>query len=190
MAKVLVIHGPNLNLLGQRQPDIYGTTTLAEIDRRLAALARAEGAGVDTYQSNHEGAIIDRLHAAQGRYDAIVLNAGALTHYSYSLRDAIAAISVPVIEVQLSNIHAREAFRVSVIVPVVRGQISGFGADSYLLGLRAALAVAARPSPTPRSRAGAGLPESPAAAMTEDGSRRAPHSGGASRRRRAPQRRP
>ena len=189
MAKVLVIHGPNLNLLGQRQPDIYGTTTLAEIDRRLVALARAEGAGVDTYQSNHEGAIIDRLHAAQGRYDAIVLNAGALTHYSYSLRDAIAAISVPVIEVHLSNIHAREAFRVSVIAPVVRGQISGFGADSYLLGLRAALAVAARPSPTPRSRAGAGL-EDPAAAMTEDGSRRAPHSGGASRRRRAPQRRP
>jgi len=159
MAKVLVIHGPNLNLLGQRQPDIYGTTTLAEIDRRLVAL-------VDTYQSNHEGAIIDRLHAAQGRYDAIVLNAGALTHYSYSLRDAIAAIPVPVIEVHLSNIHAREAFRISVIAPVVRGQISGFGADSYLLGLRAALAIAARADP---GRAA---------------------SGGASRRPRARQRRP
>lgn len=172
MAKVLVIHGPNLNLLGQRQPEIYGTTTLAEIDRRLAALARAEGAGVDTYQSNHEGAIIDRLHAAQGRYDAVVLNAGALTHYSYALRDAIAGISVPVIEVHLSNIHAREAFRISVIAPVVRGQISGFGVDSYLLGLRAALAIVAR---APSARA----PDA------EPGG-----SDGAPRRRRAAQRRP
>jgi 3-dehydroquinate dehydratase-2 len=183
MAKVLVIHGPNLNLLGQRQPDIYGTTTLAEIDRRLVALAQAEGAGVDMYQSNHEGAIVDRLHAAQGRYDAIVLNAGALTHYSYSLRDAIAAISVPVIEVHLSNIHAREAFRISVIAAVVRGQISGFGADSYLLGLRAALAIAARASHADPGRSDG------AASVTDVSARRAP-SGGASRRQRARQRRP
>ena len=183
MAKVLVIHGPNLNLLGQRQPDIYGTTTLAEIDRWLVALARAEGAGVDTYQSNHEGAIIDRLHAAQGRYDAIVLNAGALTHYSYSLRDAIAAIPVPVIEVHLSNIHAREAFRISVIAPVVRGQISGFGADSYLLGLRAALAIAAGASHADSGRSDG------AASMTDVPARRAP-SGGGPRRQRARQRRP
>ena len=176
MAKVLVIHGPNLNLLGQRQPEIYGTTTLAEIDRRLQALARREGAAVDTYQSNHEGAIIDRLHAAQGHYEAIVLNAGALTHYSYALREAIASISVPVIEVHLSNIHAREAFRISVIAPVVRGQIVGFGVDSYLLGLRAALASAVRPP-----HAGTG---------GTSGAARAPHSSRAPRRGRASQGRP
>jgi 3-dehydroquinate dehydratase-2 len=143
MVKVLVVHGPNLNLLGQRQPEIYGTATLAEIDRQLHSLARAEGAAVEIFQTNHEGAIIDRLHGAPGRYGAIVLNAGALTHYSYALRDAIASISVPVVEVHLSNIHAREPFRISVIAPVVRGQIAGFGVHSYLLGLRAALAIAA-----------------------------------------------
>lgn len=142
MVRVLVIHGPNLNLLGQREPAIYGRMTLAEIDRRLQALARAEGAVAETFQSNHEGAIIDRLHAAQGRYAAVVLNAGALVHYSYALRDAIASIPVPVIEVHLSNIHAREAFRISVIAPAVKGQIVGFGVHSYLLGLRAALALA------------------------------------------------
>lgn len=147
MTKVLVIHGPNLNLLGEREPSIYGTMTLAEIDRRLAALARAEGASVDTVQTNHEGVIVDRLHAARGRYDAIIINAGALTHYSVAIRDAIASISLPVIEVHLSNIHAREPFRhTSVIAPVVRGQILGFGVDSYLLGLRAALALTRGPA--------------------------------------------
>jgi 3-dehydroquinate dehydratase-2 len=144
---VLVIHGPNLNLLGQREPAIYGTTTLAEVNRRIHALARELGAAVDTAQSNHEGVIVDRLHAAQGRYEAVVLNAGALTHYSYALRDAIASITVPVIEVHLSNIHAREAFRISVIASVVKGQIAGFGVHSYLLGLRAALAFAAPAGP-------------------------------------------
>jgi len=119
--RVLVIHGPNLNLLGQREPAVYGTATLAEVDRRIQALARDLGASVDAMQSNHEGVIIDRLHAARGRYDAVVLNAGALTHYSYALRDAIASISLPVVEVHLSNIHAREAFRISVIAPVVKG---------------------------------------------------------------------
>src|SRR5215831_8604223 len=148
-ARVLVIHGPNLNLLGQREPAVYGTTTLAEVDRRIKTLARDLGVSVDAMQSNHEGVIIDRLHAAQGRYDAVVLNAGALTHYSYALRDAIASISLPVVEVHLSNIHAREAFRISVIAPVVKGQIAGFGVHSYLLGLRAALALAGHPALPP-----------------------------------------
>ncbi len=158
MVKVLVLHGPNLNLLGEREPSVYGAMTLAEIDRRLQALARAEGASVDTFQSNHEGAIIDRLHASRGRYDAIVINPGALTHYSFALRDAIASISLPVIEVHLSNVHARDAFRhTSVVSPVVKGQIAGFGVHSYLLGLRAALALVAQgesaPPPVRRARA-------------------------------------
>jgi len=148
VTKVLVIHGPNLNLLGEREPSVYGTTTLAEIDRRLHALARAEGASVEAVQTNHEGAIVDRLHAARSRYDAIVINAGALTHYSVAIREAIASISVPVIEVHLSNIHAREPFRhTSVLAPVVLGQILGFGVHSYLLGLRAALALVERGRP-------------------------------------------
>lgn len=142
MAKVLVIHGPNLNLLGGREPGVYGTVTLAEIDRRLETLAEELGAAVETFQSNHEGAILDRLHEAPGRYDAVVLNAGGLTHTSVALRDAIAAIAVPVVEVHLSNVHAREPFRHrSLIAAVAAGQIAGFGVDSYLLGLRAALGL-------------------------------------------------
>lgn len=153
VVKVLVIHGPNLNLLGVREPSVYGVMTLAEIDRGLRALARAERASLDTFQSNHEGVIVDRLHAARGRYDAIVINAGALTHYSYALRDAIASVELPVIEVHLSNIHARDSFRhTSVISPVVKGQIAGFGVHSYLLGLRAALALVTEGASPSRAR--------------------------------------
>ena len=142
--KILVINGPNLNLLGEREPGYYGTDTLASINAGLEKTAAELGCAIEFYQSNHEGAIIDRLHAARananGGIDAIVLNAGAYTHYSYAIRDAIAAIKLPVVEVHLSNIHARDAFReTSVIAPVCIGQISGFGAYSYTLGLYAAV---------------------------------------------------
>lgn len=143
MAGVLVIHGPNLNLLGEREPAVYGSTTLAQIDAGLKALGSEIGVTVDTFQSNHEGAIIDAIHAARGRYGAILINPGAFTHYSIAIRDAIAAVALPVVEVHLSNIHKREEFRHhSVIAPVVVGTIAGFGADSYYLGLRAAARLA------------------------------------------------
>ena len=136
--KILVLNGPNLNLLGMREPGVYGTDSYEEICRRIVERAMALGMRADCDQSNSEGGLIDRLHAAMGVYDGVILNAGAYTHYSYALRDAIAAIRLPVIEVHLSNIHAREEFRhTSVIAPVCRGQIAGFGPDSYLLALQA-----------------------------------------------------
>lgn len=138
MAKILVIHGPNLNLLGKREPEVYGPLTLERINTMIANLGAELGLTIETFQSNHEGDIIDKIHAAAGQADGIVINPGAYTHYSLAIRDAIAAVTVPVVEVHLSNVHAREEFRRhSVIAPVVRGQIAGFGPDSYLLGIRA-----------------------------------------------------
>ncbi|BCJ85935.1 type II 3-dehydroquinate dehydratase [Effusibacillus dendaii] len=136
MAQILVIHGPNLNLLGRREPQIYGTATLEDINRQLAEAARPFPVELDFFQSNHEGEIIDRIHAAFGKAAGILINPGAYTHYSIAIRDAISSVSIPTVEVHLSNIHAREEFRHhSVIAPVAVGQISGFGEYGYTLGL-------------------------------------------------------
>jgi len=141
MTNILVLHGPNLNLLGVREPGVYGSITLAEVNRQLQEAADGRGATLRIVQSNHEGALIDAIHAALGWADGILINPGALTHYSYSLRDAVAAVGIPTVEVHLSNVYARESFRhTSVIAPVCRGQISGFGVQSYLMGLAALLA--------------------------------------------------
>ncbi len=140
MKNILVLHGPNLNLLGTREPEIYGRTALADINGRMEARAKRAGVGIDFFQSNHEGALVDAIQEAQGRYDFIILNAAAYTHYSIAIRDAIGGIDVPVIEVHLSNIHKREEFRHhSVIAPVVMGQVAGLGVESYLAALEAAL---------------------------------------------------
>ena len=136
--RILVLHGPNLNLLGQREPEVYGRQTLADIDQMLALLADELQVAVETFQSNHEGVLIDRIHAAGNEgFAGIIINPGGLTHTSVALRDAIAAVDLPVIEAHLSNIHARESFRQhSYVAGVVIGQVAGFGATSYLLALR------------------------------------------------------
>jgi 3-dehydroquinate dehydratase-2 len=144
--KALVLHGPNLNLLGTREPGVYGRVSLAQLDRTIRDFGRKRGLAVECRQSNHEGQLIDWLQgaAAEG-FAGVVFNPGAFTHYSIALRDAVAGISLPVVEVHLSNVHGREEFRRhSVIAPVARGQISGFGPQSYLLGLEALAARARR----------------------------------------------
>ncbi len=142
MVRILVIHGPNLDLLGRRQPEIYGTFSLDEINRQLKELAEKENIKIEFLQSNHEGEIVDAIGAAKGKFDALLINPAAYTHTSVAIRDAIGAVDLPAVEVHLSNIYAREQFRhTSLIAPVAEGQICGFGIDSYLLGLQAAIKI-------------------------------------------------
>ncbi|MDQ7819139.1 MAG: type II 3-dehydroquinate dehydratase [Armatimonadota bacterium] len=143
--RVLVVFGPNLNLLGEREPQIYGRHTLDDVRREVSALAAELGAEVEFFHSNSEGALIDRLQEARRTADAVVLNAGALSHYSYALRDTIAAIGIPVVEVHMTNVLARGEFRSGlVLAPACRGLIAGFGVGSFLLGVRAAVDLAGR----------------------------------------------
>jgi 3-dehydroquinate dehydratase-2 len=141
MKRILLIHGPNLNLLGQREKDIYGSTTLEEINASLQKLAKENQVELEVLQSNHEGEIVDTIgKAKQNKIQAILINPAAYTHTSVAIRDAIAAVEIPTVEVHLSNIHAREEFRkTSLVAPVSKGQICGFGAYSYVLGLQAAV---------------------------------------------------
>lgn len=143
MKKILMLHGINHNMFGKRDPKQYGTVTLDEINAKLKELADELGVEIECYHSNHEGEMVERIHQAyQEEKDAVIINAGAWTHYSYGLRDALAILTVPIIEIHMSNIHAREPFRHhSVFAEIAKGQICGFGVDSYLLGLRAAVSA-------------------------------------------------
>lgn len=136
--KILVIHGPNLNLLGEREPDVYGDNNIDTLNAEIISRSGKMGLECEVFQSNHEGAIIDKLHEARKIFDGVIINAGAYTHYSYAIRDAISAIKIPCIEVHISNVDARDAFRAnSVIAPVCKGSISGFGFGSYYLAIQA-----------------------------------------------------
>ncbi len=138
--QILVLHGPNLNLLGEREPEIYGRTTLAAIDTRLREIAAENGVSLESFQSNHEGALVDRIQAARGAYQGIVINPGGFTHTSIALRDALVASGLPIVEVHLSNIHARESFRrTSLVSDIAVGQITGLGPIGYELALLALL---------------------------------------------------
>ena len=145
--KILVIHGPNLNMLGTREKDIYGKVSIDTINKKLKAMARKEGAEVESVQSNYEGKLVETIQKATGSYDALIINPAAFTHTSIAIRDAILAAGIPTIEVHLSNIYRREEFRhKSYIAPVAVGQISGFGENSYYLAMRAALELSKRKS--------------------------------------------
>jgi 3-dehydroquinate dehydratase II len=142
--KILMLHGINHNMFGKRDPKQYGTLTLDEINAQITTLAKELGAQIEFFQTNHEGALCERIHQGfKDGVDAVMINAGAWTHYSYGIRDALAILTCPIVEIHMSNIHAREAFRhMSVFAEIVKGQICGFGVDSYLLGLRAAVSAA------------------------------------------------
>lgn len=143
--RVLVLHGPNLNLLGTREPEIYGSTTLARIDLLLAAEGKRLGARVTTFQSNHEGDLVDRLQQAKGTQDGILINAAAYTHTSVAIRDALSAVALPAVEVHLTNLHRREEFRHhSYLAGVVVGRVEGFGSESYLLGFQGLISLLRR----------------------------------------------
>lgn len=145
MVSILVINGPNLNMLGKREPDVYGRETLDDVVRRMEQVMEELGGRLEHIQSNHEGVLIDAIHQAKGVHDGIVINPGAFTHYSYALRDALAAVSLPTIEVHISNVHAREEFRHhSVIAPIAMGQVVGLGTDGYEWALRALVRKIAR----------------------------------------------
>ena len=137
---ILVVNGVNLNMTGRREKGVYGTQTLQEINDEIAAYAEKRGASAEFFQSNLEGEICTAIQSAEGKYDGIILNAGAFTHYSYAIRDAIASVTVPVVEVHMSNVHAREEFRRnSVLTPVCKGEVLGFGKNSYILALESFL---------------------------------------------------